>query len=415
MDLITLRGAGGGSGKGAGVAGIAREQFGTPVVLGLIAALRHEGEGLRSGIGGFQIHEQRAQLIVQRRNRGRIHGVEFLLHGRGDLGVRLAHANEGELIDSQEFGFLTEIQLGPVQTIQSGDKFTLQGLIAMAREGAQGGEGGLRIFLGECFVLPLRDGLMLHRHAGGPADVAVGMAEMFPGLGGCAGLTFVEGFQFLPCLASVGIGGLGLHGLGTIRTGVGDAVQGALAATPADGEVHGAIDGVDRGIGHAQLGAGDKFLTSGGVRGAFSRYVHGGHRAVGPIQAVNGFLVFGGKLRAETGDHAHGRARADAVGAGQAVRIPLRPFAGAGAPAEISAAGDVVKTCGPIPRRAGVPFHVRIVGEQFAVDVKGEIVGIAETHGDGLPVFAILIEAGDPAAGSANAAGMAAGIGQAFE
>ena len=94
-------------------------------MLGLIAALRHEREGLGGGIGGFQIHEQRAQLVVQRRNRGRIHGVEFLLHGRGDLGVRLAHANEGELIDSQEFGFLTEIQLGPVQTIQSGDKFTL--------------------------------------------------------------------------------------------------------------------------------------------------------------------------------------------------------------------------------------------------------------------------------------------------
>ena len=225
----------------------------------------------------------------------------------------------------------------------------------------------------------------------------------------------MEGFQFLPCLASVGIGGLGLHGLGTIRTGVGDAVQGALAATPADGEVHGSIDGVDRGIGHAQLGAGDKFLTRGGVRGAFSRYVHGGHGAIGPVQAVNGFLVFGGKLRAETGDHAHGRARADAVGAGQAVRIPLRPFAGAGAPAEIGSAGDVIKTGGPIPRRAGVPFHIRIVGEQFAVDVKSEVVGVAETHGDGFPIFTVLIETSNPAAGSANAAGMAAGIGQTLE
>ena len=45
----------------------------------------------------------------------------------------------------------------------------LKGLVAMAREGAQGGEGGLRIFLGERFVLPLGDGLMLHSHAGGPA------------------------------------------------------------------------------------------------------------------------------------------------------------------------------------------------------------------------------------------------------
>ena len=133
------------------------------------------------------------------------------------------------------------------------------------------------------------------------------------------------------------------------------------------------------------------------------------------ILLANGFLVFVGKLRAETGDHAHGRARADAIGAGQAVRIPLRPFAGAGAPAESSAAGDVVKTGGPIPRRAGVPFHIRIVGEQVAVDGKGEIVSIAETHGDGLPVFAILIESSDPSAGSANTAGMAAGLGQAVE
>ena len=94
---------------------------------------------------------------------------------------------------------------------------------------------------------------MLHRHAGGPADVAIGMAEIFPGLNDCPGLTFVERFQFLPYLASVGMGGLSLHGVGAILAGVGDAVERALAAATAHSEIHRAILRVDRGIGHAQL------------------------------------------------------------------------------------------------------------------------------------------------------------------
>ena len=94
---------------------------------------------------------------------------------------------------------------------------------------------------------------MLHRHAGCPADVAVGMAEIFPSLDDCPGLKFVESFQFLPYLARFGMGGLGLHGLGAILTGVGDAVERALATATAHSEIHRAIPRVYRGIGHAQL------------------------------------------------------------------------------------------------------------------------------------------------------------------
>ena len=52
-----------------------------------------------------------------------------------------------------------------------------------------------------------------------------------------------------------------------------------------------------------------------------------------------------------------------------------------------------------IPRQAHVPLHVAVVGEKLAVGVEVEVVSVAETGGEQLPLFAIGIGAQDVAVG----------------
>ncbi len=80
--------------------------------------------------------------------------------------------------------------------------------------------------------------------------------------------------------------------------------------------------------------------------------------AVGPVEGVNGVLVVGREPGTLSGEHSGGAAGADVEGGRKAVGIPDRPFAGAGAPAELAAAGAVIDPGGTIPRRAAVPLHV---------------------------------------------------------
>ena len=94
----------------------------------------------------------------------------------------------------------------------------------------------------------------------------------------------------------------------------------------------------------------------------------GVEHAVAPVVDEVSSLVLGGKLGAVAERDAGGRAGADVDDRREAVDVIGGPFAGAAAPAELAAAGQRGSTrVGRVPRRAHVPFHVGIVGEQLAV------------------------------------------------
>ena len=63
-----------------------------------------------------------------------------------------------------------------------------------------------------------------------------------------------------------------------------------------------------------------------------------------------------------------------------------------------------------VPRCADVPFHVGVIGKEFAIQIKRHVVRIAEAHGDQLKAFAVLVRAGDPTAGGHAAFGVTASI-----
>ena len=193
------------------------------------------------------------------------------------------------------------------------------------------------------------------------------------------------------------------------------AVETALRLATTDREIHRAVDGVDDHIGEGQGLAGDELFLHHLQTSAIWHGVDGIHGAVGPVVAIERTLI----LRGEFGTCAEyatgGRAWADVHTGGQAVFIICRPLATAAAPAEVRTAHAMVHACGAIPRRADVPFHVRIVGDHFAVRVESEVELIAEAHAEDLDRLRVPIGFANVAAGREDAPRVAIRIPHAWE
>ena len=48
-----------------------------------------------------------------------------------------------------------------------------------------------------------------------------------------------------------------------------------------------------------------------------------------------------------------------------------------------------------VPRRIEIPFHVGVIGEQFAFAIEGGVVLVTKAGGDNLPSFSLGIDLGN--------------------
>ena len=126
-------------------------------------------------------------------------------------------------------------------------------------------------------------------------------------------------------------------------------------------------------------------------------------------------LILRGEFRAGAGDDAGGAAGADVERGGQVVRVVVRPFAAAAAPAVVGTADAVIHAGGAIPWAADVPLHVGIVGEELALIIEADIELVAEAVAEEFEAGAIGVHAANVAAGGEDAAGVAICIPQARE
>ena len=115
-------------------------------------------------------------------------------------------------------------------------------------------------------------------------------------------------------------------------------------------------------------------------------------------------------MRARAEEHAGGGAGADLEHRRQRVLVVHGPLAGAAPPAELGAARHVAHARRPVPGRAEVPLHVRVVGEDLPLRVHGDVVLVAVSAADDLDVRAVGIAAGDPPARRHAAAGVTASV-----
>src|SRR5687768_119235 len=100
-----------------------------------------------------------------------------------------------------------------------------------------------------------------------------------------------------------------------------------------------------------------------------------------PIEREHGFLILRRKLCAVAKDQACRRPGSDVVHRRKIVRVPLRPFSGAIAPAEFAPANRMTNSRGPIPRRVEIVFHIGVIREEFAIAIESGVENISITGG----------------------------------
>ena len=279
---------------------------------------------------------------------------------------------------------------------------------AAAGQGQQGGQRRLRLLLGQRSRLPVGHELALHGDAGGVAQVAVVAVEVRPGGVQRLGvLLAVEGFQRMPQLPLLRPDLVVQVGRRRrFASAIRDPIQARLRAAAAGGEVQGAVVADHHvGQGHRrfrlafQRFRSDEVLEFRRIARPLGRQVSGDEPAVGPVAHEERLLVLGRELGPGPEGHAGRRADADVDDGPEAVGVVFRPLAGAVSPAELGGAGAVVDTSRPIPGPAPIPLHVGVEGEQLAVAVEGEVVGVAEAAEHEVPLLAVRVGAEDEAAG----------------
>ena len=360
-----------------------------------------------------QGHEQARQFTIEVEIAGGKQRPQAACDSSLGLGRGFAEADDRELVGPREVDSAGDVEGLGVDPIEGGEHRRRGHWLSLVGHGDGGRDDGMRIGGRERLGLPELDRLVFERHAGGGADELIVIRQLREGPGDRRSRivrALMEGFEVAP-ERSLGRAGrrAGVDRRRRLRAGVDDAIEFALAAAAADGEVEGAI-AADRHVGERQRRARHELLFRARVGRARGLEVDGIHRAERPVADVEGLLVLRWELRAEAERHAHGRTRPDVHEGRQAVWERRLPLAGAAPPAEVAAARGVVDTGGPVPRRAEVPFHVGVVDEHLAVGVEGEVVRIAVAGGPDFPCLAVTVGADDIAAGCEDPHGMPVGI-----
>ena len=358
-------------------------------------------------------HEQARYFPVEVERARRKERCKLRRDLRLGLGWRLAQTDDCELIGPHKFDLSARIETGRIDTakrLQQGRLCRRLGLVGNADRGGDQAQGlGRR----QRLLLPEFDRLVLEGHAGRVAEESVGARKPRQSGGhGGRGIAspHVKSLEFAPEPPLGGTGHIaGIDWCGRFSARVGRAVELALAAPAAHGEVDRAVL-PDGHVGQGQRRTRDELLLHALVGGAVRLEVDRVHRAEGPVADVESPLVLLRKLRAVAEGHAHRRSRSDVDQGRQAVGKTGWPLAAAAPPAQFTPAGRMVHSGGPIPRRAKVIFHVGVVDEEFAVGVERHVVGIAVATAPDLPRFAIAVRAHHVAARRENPDGMTVGV-----
>ena len=214
-------------------------------------------------------------------------------------------------------------------------------------------DAGSGILSRQNLVLPDCDRLMLEHDAGRGADEPVGARQLRQGeidRGSRIRGRLMESLQVVPHFPLGGESRLpGIGRRGRLGADIADAVEFALAAAAAHGEVDRAVLS-DGHVRQRQRCACHELLLHALVGRALRLDMNGIHRAERPVADVERPLILFRELRAVAEGRAHGRPWADIDQGRQAIGIAGGPLAGAAAPAEFAAAGRMVHSRRPVPR-----------------------------------------------------------------
>lgn len=389
-----------------------------PLVQGLVPALAGEAEGglVVDGLLGCgrRVAEFEGLGDDERIAEGDEELDEFAIHRPGVGGELPAEFFEGELLQGwvwksvpgkaqfddaelEEKEFLGEGIEGPAG--EAAEEGGLVGGVPDAGEGEEGAQAGEPVGLGKGPILPGGGGQVFEGDAGGVTQGGIGRGQNRPEGVDPGGIRFSgESGQFAALESGLGLRPLGFgNGGDGFGVGVAETVQAGLDAAAAGDEVERAIR-ADSAVGEVEGPTLDDRFQVGHVGSADGTEVEGEDAAEAPIEGEQGPLVALGEAGAGAEGDAGGGTQADIGDTWEGIGVISGPFAGAFTEPVIDAGEAMEDPVGPVPGEAPVAFHVAVEGEELAVGVEGDVVGIAEAGGEEFGFGAIWVHAEDEAA-----------------
>ena len=123
--------------------------------------------------------------------------------------------------------------------------------------------------------------------------------------------------------------------------------------------------------------------------------MHGVQLSVGPIADEKGILILCGKFGSVPEAYAGGGTGTHVNHGAKGITAIIHEFTGTRAPPELGSVDDVVYPRGAVPGGVHVPFHIRIIGEDFSFPVDCGVVLVAESGGKHFPGFPLGIDLGN--------------------
>ena len=359
--------------------------------------------------GRLQEHQQVQQFAIERRVGGGVRRLQPGDHCLAEIVIGSSQADEGQLQRPQHPQPLTAVEARRVEAAQRHQDGELVFAISLPGEGNCPQDDSVGVLRLQHPIAPGLDGLVFERDPGGVADVPIGVAQVRKDLFHHLGRVGLRGMERLELAAQRPQFGprhvVGVDGIGRLGAGVGHAVQFRLRAAATHREVQGPVE-ADGVVGQRQRTARHELFFHRAVRRSLGLNMNGVHRSEGPVADIQRLLVLRREPRAVPKLDTHGGARADVHQRGQAVEVVGGPLARPAPPAKLTAAGGVHHPRGAIPRRAEVPLHVGVVGEQLAIGVERHVVLVAIARRENLPRLPLGVGLGDPAPRGQDARGM---------
>ena len=416
------------------------EHVGIPNLLGVLRRRAQQRERFLDDIRRVEPDEELAEFAVQvERFRG-ILPAQFFNAELHHLVARSPLTDEADFDDAELVQLPFLIQRIERELCQRLEQRLLVFLCADASESEEGSEGGARTCLRQSSFSPFSQRTTLQKNSGAKSNVAIlikaqpcdchrifrrrtlsELQEIVRDLRDHPGhwltnpnLAIRSNFHRTPMKNDRRLR-IARLGLGPLVSDITHPIKPRLRPPSADGEIHRAV------LAEFEIGDGQPFSRNENLH-VFARVwliliearghrifrsvtptcraqIDGEDAAISPVHDVERVFVsiWEVALRAEL--HARRRAAADVHDRAERVGVVVGPFRRALAEAELRARDDVQDARVAIPRQAHVPLHVAVVGEKLAVGVEVEVVSVAETGGEQLPLFAIGIGAQDVAVG----------------
>ncbi len=160
----------------------------------------------------------------------------------------------------------------------------------------------------------------------------------------------------------------------------------------ANGEVQHAVGRSDDDVGDRQRSRRRKSLVAAPVTAAIGVQVDGVDVAIAPVADEQRILILLGEFGSVAETNPGWRSWSDIDRTAKRIGIVGRPLSGSVSPTELGSADHMIDSRRAIPRCSDIPFHIGVIGKQFAFAIERDVVLVPEPGCDQFHIARIRVD-----------------------